>query len=87
MKAKLDLQTTFDFDLLLPPGREWFKVPFLAVWLNCSEDTVTKLIQIGDLKTSIDLSPSTSTKKSMLRVHRTSLVEFLNTCKTRALKL
>lgn len=68
----------FDFENSLPAGREFFTVRFIALFLICSEDTVERLIQAGDLAISINIAPSTSTTKAMQRVTRKSLVDFLN---------
>lgn len=70
-------QPEFDFEHSLPAGKEYFGVRYLALMWGISEKTVKKLIEEGSLKTKADLAPLNS-KHALDRVHRSSLVAFLN---------
>jgi hypothetical protein len=70
-------QPEFDFEHSLPPGREFFTLRYLAKLWSCSEDSVQRLIDTGDLPVAVDLAPSSSVK-AMQRVTRASVVALLN---------
>ena len=70
-------QPEFDFEHELPAGKEWFGVRYLALTWGISDMTVKKLIEEGSLKVKTDLAPAAS-KHALDRVHRSSLVSFLN---------
>lgn len=70
-------QTEFDFEHSLPAGKEYFTLRYLARLWDCSEDTIQRLIDTGDLFLAADIAPKTSVK-SMQRITRISIVTFLN---------
>ena len=76
--TKLADHPEFDFEHELPAGKEFFTLRYLARLWDCSEDTVQRLVDTGDLAVSVDIAPSTSTVKSMQRITRKSVVDFLN---------
>lgn len=70
-------QGEFDFDNELPPGREFFPVRELAALWRCTIKHVHNLIDSGELETTVNLKHPNA-KKSMRRVPRKSVVDFLN---------
>lgn len=77
MSQTVDDQGEFDFGHALPPGKEWFSVPFLADLWDCDAKHVHALIDKGAIKWSASLHSPGSTK-SMRRIPRQAVVEFLD---------
>lgn len=67
----------FDFEHDLPAGKEFFSVPFLARLWGCSNEHVIGLIESGEIAIAADLRGTGSTK-TMWRVTRRAVVDFLN---------
>jgi hypothetical protein len=70
-------QGEFDFEHELPAGKEFFTVPFLAALWDCDAKHVHNLIDKGAIKLSASLHSPEATK-SMRRVPRSAVIEFLN---------
>lgn len=77
-QAEFDL----DFDAELPPNMAFFPVWFLAKLWHCSVQHVLNLVDSGELPVPVDLRGKAATK-TMIRVPRASVVEFLNRRKVR----
>jgi hypothetical protein len=71
-----------DFDAELPPKMEFFPVWFLGKLWHCSAQHVINLVDSGELKVPVDLKGKAASK-TMIRVPRASVVEFLNRRKVR----
>ncbi len=78
-QAEFDL----DFEAELPPKMDFFPVWFLAKLWHCSAQHVLNLIDTGEMPVPVDLRGKAATK-TMIRVPRKSVVEFLNRRKVRA---
>jgi hypothetical protein len=65
-----------DFDKTLPEGREYFSVRQLAKMWGIAERTVMRLIDDGSLEIAVNMAPAGS-KHSLARIHRSSVVKFL----------
>src|SRR6266446_5915137 len=76
-------QSEFDIDFgqELPP-QDFFPVWQLAKIWHCSSEHVTRLVESEELPVGVDLRNKASSK-TMIRVPRKSVVEFLNRRKDR----
>jgi hypothetical protein len=63
---------------------KYFSLRSLAQLWSCSEDTIQRLIDTGDLSVAVNIAPTTSTRKAMMRVPRRAVVDFLNSRKDSA---
>lgn len=73
---KTQREFDIDFNAELPPW-EFFPVWQLAKSWNCSREHVANLVESGELPVGLDLRTKGSSK-SMIRVPRRAVVEFLN---------
>jgi hypothetical protein len=80
MAAQKDFD--IDFDAELPANRNFFPVWELAKSWHCSVQHIINLVESGELKVPVDLKGKSATK-TMIRVPRASVVEFLNRRKVR----
>ena len=71
-------QDGFNPERSLPSGKDWFSIRWLARHWDCSEDSIQRLVDCGDLFVAVDIAPNTSTVKAMIRIPRKAVVDFLN---------
>lgn len=83
MKSAPQQQKEFDIDFDAElPNFQFFPVWLLAKTWHCHRTHVVNLIEAGELKVPVDLRGANSSK-SMWRVPRASIIEFLNKRKAR----